>query len=154
VAWDQRFYDPIELCGRKPLVMLRDAAQPSIWAMMMLGFAAIGFMTQTRPIAFASISSCDAASLSPKRNFLAHRTTAGPLLSGSVNPPDAVSKGSAVGRGTLLFEAGKLWTSLRCSGSMRANIVRQGDEEDCVGNSHAAIDIAVALIVVIARSKK
>jgi hypothetical protein len=26
VSWDQRFYDPIELPGRKPLVTLRDAA--------------------------------------------------------------------------------------------------------------------------------
>jgi hypothetical protein len=27
VSWDQRFVDPIELPGRKPLVTLRDAAQ-------------------------------------------------------------------------------------------------------------------------------
>jgi len=27
VSWDQQFYDPIELPGRKPLVTLRDAAQ-------------------------------------------------------------------------------------------------------------------------------
>jgi hypothetical protein len=27
VSWDQRFYDPIELPGRKPLVTIRDAAQ-------------------------------------------------------------------------------------------------------------------------------
>ena len=27
MSWDQRFYDPIELPGRKPLVTLRDAAQ-------------------------------------------------------------------------------------------------------------------------------
>jgi len=27
VSWDRRFYDPIELPGRKPLVTLRDAAQ-------------------------------------------------------------------------------------------------------------------------------
>jgi hypothetical protein len=27
VSWDQRFYDPIALPGRKPLVTLRDAAQ-------------------------------------------------------------------------------------------------------------------------------
>jgi hypothetical protein len=27
VSWDQRFYDPISLPGRKPLVTLRDAAQ-------------------------------------------------------------------------------------------------------------------------------
>jgi hypothetical protein len=26
VSWDQRFFDPIELPGRKPLVTLRDAA--------------------------------------------------------------------------------------------------------------------------------
>jgi hypothetical protein len=37
---------------------------------------------------------------------------------------------------------------------MRANIVRQADEEDGVGNSQAGIDIAAALIVVIARSEK
>jgi hypothetical protein len=27
VSWDQQFFDPIELPGRKPLVTLRDAAQ-------------------------------------------------------------------------------------------------------------------------------
>jgi hypothetical protein len=27
VAWDQQFFDPIILPGRKPLVTLRDAAQ-------------------------------------------------------------------------------------------------------------------------------
>jgi hypothetical protein len=27
VPWDQRFFDPIKLPGRKPLVTLRDAAQ-------------------------------------------------------------------------------------------------------------------------------
>jgi hypothetical protein len=27
LSWDQRFFDPIELLGRKPLVTLRDAAQ-------------------------------------------------------------------------------------------------------------------------------
>jgi hypothetical protein len=27
VSWDQRFFDPIILPGRKPLVTLRDAAQ-------------------------------------------------------------------------------------------------------------------------------
>jgi hypothetical protein len=27
VSWDQRFHDPIELLGRKPLATLRDAAQ-------------------------------------------------------------------------------------------------------------------------------
>jgi hypothetical protein len=27
VPWDQQFFDPIELPGRKPLVTLRDAAQ-------------------------------------------------------------------------------------------------------------------------------
>jgi hypothetical protein len=27
VSWDQRFFDPIILAGRKPLVTLRDAAQ-------------------------------------------------------------------------------------------------------------------------------
>lgn len=27
MSWDQRFFDPIELPGRKPLVTLRDAAQ-------------------------------------------------------------------------------------------------------------------------------
>jgi hypothetical protein len=27
VTWDQRFFDPIELPGRKPLVTLRDAAE-------------------------------------------------------------------------------------------------------------------------------
>jgi Arabinose-binding domain of AraC transcription regulator, N-term len=37
--------------------------------------------------------------------------------------------------GTLFFEAANLWTSLRRSGSMHANIVREADEEDCVGNS-------------------
>ena len=26
MTWDQRFFDPIELPGRKPLVTLRDAA--------------------------------------------------------------------------------------------------------------------------------
>jgi hypothetical protein len=26
VSWDQRFFDPINLPGRKPLVTLRDAA--------------------------------------------------------------------------------------------------------------------------------
>jgi hypothetical protein len=26
VSWDQRFYDPIELPGRQPLITLRDAA--------------------------------------------------------------------------------------------------------------------------------
>jgi hypothetical protein len=26
VSWDQRFFDPIEMAGRKPLVTLRDAA--------------------------------------------------------------------------------------------------------------------------------
>lgn len=27
MSWDQQFFDPIELPGRKPLVTLRDAAQ-------------------------------------------------------------------------------------------------------------------------------
>lgn len=27
MGWDQRFFDPIELPGRKPLVTLRDAAR-------------------------------------------------------------------------------------------------------------------------------
>jgi hypothetical protein len=27
VSWDQRFFDPIILSGRKPLVTLRDATQ-------------------------------------------------------------------------------------------------------------------------------
>jgi hypothetical protein len=27
VSWDQQFFDPIKLPGRKPLVTLRDAAQ-------------------------------------------------------------------------------------------------------------------------------
>jgi hypothetical protein len=109
----------------------------------------------------------------------------------------AVSKDSVFDRGTLLFEAGKLWTSLHCSGSMCANIGREADEGKFAGPAagrscpapgtgsaakwhfrfflfrqeagrigipgggmflssiaHPAIDITVALIVVIARSEK
>jgi hypothetical protein len=51
VSWDQRFFDPIILDGRKPLVTLRDAAEYMMQALLLVAehdgpamFARIGVM--------------------------------------------------------------------------------------------------------------
>ena len=73
VSWDQRFFDPIMLPGRKPLVTLRDAA-PGTWHRSHAADQAMrsksieNFRSDLRPanISMSGLACCASSEISPQ----------------------------------------------------------------------------------------